>query len=96
MKNPAKQLTKYFIEFTDTYGGEANYCWARRYNVDATSYKNALTKAKQFYFGNASGYPHRITGNYGDMLRADFQGMAVCCFVSHADEFNAQYDQESI
>ena len=96
MKKPAKQLTKYFIEFTDTYGGEANYCWVRRYNVEATSYTQALTKAKQVYFGNASGYPHRITDNNGDTLRVDFQGMAICCFVSDADEWNESYNQESI
>lgn len=27
----------YFVEVTDTFGGEANYCWVRRYKVSASS-----------------------------------------------------------
>ena len=25
---------KYEIEYTDTFGGEANYCWVRRYIIE--------------------------------------------------------------
>ena len=27
-------LTKYIIEVTDTFGGDANYCWVRRYKYE--------------------------------------------------------------
>jgi hypothetical protein len=25
----------YQVEHTDTFGGEANYCWCRRYDIEA-------------------------------------------------------------
>lgn len=38
------------VTFTDTYGGELNYCWAKVYEFEGVSAKRALTKAKQDYF----------------------------------------------
>lgn len=41
----------YQVEVTDTFGGESNYSWVRRYTVDAPTtkyrsrgYRNALTR----------------------------------------------------
>ena len=34
----------YFVELTDTFGGEANYCWAKRYKVAASSFNGAIRK----------------------------------------------------
>jgi hypothetical protein len=31
----------YKIEVTDTFGGEANYCWVSRYTVKAKSIRGA-------------------------------------------------------
>ena len=35
---------KYFIEMTDTFGGEANYCWVNRFIVSASSPRGAMRK----------------------------------------------------
>lgn len=32
----------YYIEVTDTFGGELNYCWIRRYAVRATTERGAM------------------------------------------------------
>jgi len=32
----------YYIEVTDTFGGECNYCWIRRYAVKATTERGAM------------------------------------------------------
>lgn len=30
-----KALATFDVEYTDTFGGEANYCWVRRYTIEA-------------------------------------------------------------
>lgn len=35
---------RYFIEMTDTFGGEANYCWVNRFIVSASSHRGAMRK----------------------------------------------------
>lgn len=37
-------MNKYFIEQTDTFGGEANYSWVRRYIVLAKTERGAMRK----------------------------------------------------
>ena len=34
----------FIIEVTDTYGGEANYCWVHRFKVRASSTMGAIRK----------------------------------------------------
>ena len=34
----------YFIEMTDTFGGEANYCWFNRFLVSASSPRGAMRR----------------------------------------------------
>ena len=38
----AKTKNTYLFEVTDTFGGDANYSWVRRYTVHATSMSGAL------------------------------------------------------
>jgi hypothetical protein len=40
------------FEVTDTYGGEANYCWVRRHTTKATSRAGLMRAIKQ-----ATGWP---------------------------------------
>ena len=42
----AKQA--YYIEVTDTFSGECNYCWLRRYAVQATSERGAMRVVGQY------------------------------------------------
>jgi len=44
----------YFIEMTDTFGGEANYCWVNRFIVSASSHRGAM---------------RRVTARTGDKVR---------------------------
>ena len=76
----------YFVEFTDTYGGDANYSWAIRYKVFATSFKHAITLAKkERYF---SPLPRHKISNYGEMMRIDIVNSCVCAFVEIFDDDN--------
>lgn len=39
-------MKTYRIEVTDTFGGDANYCWIRRHTIQAKSDLAAVRKAK--------------------------------------------------
>jgi len=77
-------MSQYKIEFTDTYGGEANYCWVDRYIVEAESLKQAMTKAKQERY--YSPLPRHRTSDYGDMIRIDMLDSPVCAFCEYYEE----------
>ncbi len=61
----------FYIEVTDTFGGETNYCWIRRYAVKAKTERGAM----------------RVIGNHEEVyLRCDgwrwnFKDAAICAYV---------------
>jgi hypothetical protein len=54
------------VEQTDTFGGEANYCWVRRETIEAKSDRDLVRKAKAF-----AGYTGRRcrVDNLGNMVQ---------------------------
>lgn len=71
----------FYIEMTDTYGGEANYCWVRRYRVKAKSFRGAIVK-----LARETGFSFRVDGLWGDLVRYNVKGAAICAFVSCFEE----------
>ena len=65
----------YQVEFTDTFGGEANYCWVKRYLVKAKSQSGAIRTAKKEFFNGPVN--HRIDMDSGDMRRYKFNNMNI-------------------
>jgi hypothetical protein len=66
----------FYFEVTDTYCGEANYTWVRRYSVRSVSILGALSKLSRH-----TGY--RFTKTYdGEMPRYDAKNAAVCAWAS--------------
>jgi hypothetical protein len=83
-----KNQQTFFFEVTDTFGGEPNYGWVRRYKVKASSLRGAL-----FQVSRESGYQGRIRPGWdsGDVKRWDVAGAAICVFGSHWDgEYHSQ------
>ena len=39
-----REQKEYFVEFADTFGGEANYSWCQRFKVSAASKLGAVQK----------------------------------------------------
>jgi len=68
------------IEVTDTYGGEANYCWVRRFTVQAKSFRGAIQALSNQYGGH-----WRLDYSTGDSARYNQKGACVCAFVNYAD-----------
>jgi hypothetical protein len=75
----------FFVELTDTFGGEANYSWVTRRLVRATTPMGAARK-----FARHSGLSVRKVADYGDMVRYDSASGATCMFVSDAEGDEAE------
>lgn len=79
---------KYMAEVTDTFGGEANYCWIRRYIIQAKSKLGAIQKLSRH-----EGYAFRkeYDGRY------NAKNACICAFISDFDDYAADtYDHVMI
>ena len=79
-------MTKFTIEVTDTFGGEANYCWIKRYLVTANNERGAINK-----LARSEGAGWRKSWDSGDLSRYDLTGACICCFVEWFDESIEQH-----
>lgn len=50
-------MKQFHFEMTDTYGGETNYCWLKRYVINANTLQGAITKLAKY-----TGYRFRFDG----------------------------------
>lgn len=73
----------WFVELTDTFGGEANYSWVTRVKVQAKTLPHALRR-----FSKDAGFVGRLRKQWddGNAIRYDVQGACVCFFISAWDE----------
>ena len=74
-------MPKFFAEITDTFGGEANYCWVHRFIIEASSMRGAVWKLTR-----ETGYSFRMDYNTGDLRRYNVPRAAVCMFIEWADD----------
>ena len=76
----------YFVEMTDTFGGEANYCWVNRFIVSASSERGAMRKVAK-----KTGFAVRSVG----CDRWDAVGACVCYFIEWIDAAYIQSYQDN-
>lgn len=74
-------MQTFFVEITDTFGGEANYSWVTRHKVKASTVRGAICK-----LARDSGLHWRRESDYGDCVRYDSASGATCAFVSDWDD----------
>jgi hypothetical protein len=77
-------MTKFTVEYTDTFGGEANYSWVRRttFSVNTNSNRAILRKAKALMgLSNVRGR----TEDYGDMLKFTPYRSCTVLFVTYTE-----------
>lgn len=79
--------TDFFVEVTDTFSGEANYCWAHRFKVRASSERGAISKVSR-----ETGYSFRNVG----ADRYDAKGACVCAFVDTWDATHENYRTKTL
>lgn len=66
----------YEYEYTDTVGGQANYCWLHEGEVQADNLREALRKARKAI--GLSGVKGDIVGDFGDEIHWKPRG---CCTI---------------
>ena len=73
----------YQVEHTDTFGGEANYCWVNRYTIADGTRLQKVRAAKRIT--GLTG--HRcVVSDFGDMLEIRPVGICQVVFVSWIDD----------
>lgn len=83
-----KQKERYYFHLTDTFGGELNYCWIRRYWVDAYSLHGALCIVSR-----ELGYNFSLYCN--DIYHAKGACIAICFESWETIDYMQQYDVAS-
>lgn len=77
--------TLFFVEITDTFGGEANYSWVTRHKVRAMTPRGAMRR-----IGRESG----LSWHYVGCDRWNSSSGATCAFVDEFDpETHGQYSR---
>lgn len=74
------------LEHTDTFGGEANYCWVRRAQLPVRAYwtGRAIVRAAKAWAG-LTGIRCRVE-SYGDMIAIYPRGICHVVFATYADK----------
>lgn len=83
--------TDIYIEVTDTFGGEANYAWFKRYKVECKQGENysdiaAIRRAKKEAGWN--GLRCKVS-KYGDMIELRPYGQCIVMFITFHSFGNA-------
>ena len=73
---------KFFVEMTDTFSGEANYSWVRRYIVTASTMRGAVWKVSRHT--NVSWH---CVEDYNGQKRYDSATGATCFFIGYEEGY---------
>lgn len=84
-------MSKYTIEVTDTFSGEANYCWVRRFVTNAKSPLGAIRKLQREWGGQ-----WRMDYGNSEDARYNLKGACICAFVTWADDEADTSDHKTI
>lgn len=76
----------FYIEVTDTFGGDANYSWVTRHVIRAKTLKGAVQR-----FSRLSGMSWHCVDDYFDSKRYDSRSGATCYFIEEYDETKQYY-----
>lgn len=68
---------KFKAEITDMYGGEANYSWVTRHDVEAKSFRGAVCKMSR-----ESGLSWRKHADLGDTIQYLSESKATTMFIT--------------
>lgn len=72
----------YDIEVTDTFAGEANYSWVKRFTIPSKPGESRLaTMRRAKKAAGLSGVRCNVS-DYGDSWRLDVHGACICAFIA--------------
>lgn len=74
-------MSRFIIDVTDTFGGEANYSWRKRYTCNAKSIRGAINWLARHH----GGY-WRIDWTDGETARYNMRDANICAFIEYDGE----------
>lgn len=74
-------MVNYSVTYTDTFGGEANFCWAHRFEIQAKTMRGAVRKAKAHHLVGLTGWPC-VTTDFGNEVQLQPKGLCTILFVT--------------
>lgn len=77
------------IEVTDTFGGEANYCWVERFSIQSIKRESKLATMRRAKLAAGLNAVRCNVSDYGDSWRLDIRGACVVCFITWVDASEA-------
>lgn len=77
---------QYIVEYTDTFGGEANYSWVKRATIEADAALSDLALMRRAKAALGLSGLRGVTYRHGDMI--EFRPYRMCCvlFVTYREE----------
>lgn len=81
------------VEWTDTFGGEANYCWVKRAHIVASSGlsdRKIVRRVKAW--AGLTGHRCKVS-TYGDAIEIRPRGMCQVIFVSYCEDEHVQGEE---
>ena len=73
------------LEYTDTFGGEANYCWVRRAHIAETGLSERAVVRRAKAWAGLTGVRCEVA-SYGDAIEIRPSGMATVLFATWAED----------
>ena len=70
------------IELTDTFSGEANYSWVRRYSIDAPEKLSDLAMMRRIKKAAGMNGVRGVVSKYGDTVEFRPYGVCVVLFAN--------------
>jgi len=79
-------MPKYLAEYTDTFGGQANYSWVRRAEFTAPSHASRALLVRRGKSALGLQGRHRPPVDYGDSIELDPVGECTRVFINYVEE----------
>lgn len=73
------------IEVTDTFAGEANYSWVKRFTIESRANEGKIATVRRAKKESGLNGVKCNTSDYGDSWRLDIHGACIVCFISWVD-----------
>jgi hypothetical protein len=79
-------MSTYLIEYTDTFGGDANYSWVYRVEISAPANASRALLVRRAKAALGLKGRHRDVYDFGDHIQFDPVGLCARVFINYVEE----------
>lgn len=85
----------YDIEVTDTFGGEANYSWVKRFTIPDRPRESTLALVRRAKKAAGLNGVKCDTSNYGDLWQLDVRGACIVAFITWVEPEHSFHPEDA-